>query len=247
MSNQNQISFGEAVEFQGQTAVVVSDGARVGVRETREPGGKINSVPTQVVDLAVFKPVKDGAGKVKNVVGTAERDKLVGWLHDIPVDQVQRAEDWFFTLTDDELEAVTKERARRNHEKAQAAQAQAAEAQKAKTLAGVKIRPSKQLLETAEKLWKDSIRAENHAGEHDEIVLPNFDAMPEEWAPWIEKAKSFLTRQAQAAVADASDFKPETASPGLKENLEKLGVKEEGNTNEVDTAEIGDEGSGSVN
>src|SRR5689334_11549728 len=91
-----QLSFGEAVEYRGRTAIVVSNGPRV------------ISGDQLVVDLAVFNQIKDGAGKVKNIVGTAEQDKLVGFLHDIPIDQVEKAEDWFFSLSDEELDGLAK-------------------------------------------------------------------------------------------------------------------------------------------
>jgi hypothetical protein len=189
MSN-TAIKFGDPVEYRGRTAIVVSDGARMGAIESRQSGGQVASTPALVVDLAVFNPVLGGDGKPKKVVGTSEQAALIGWLHDIPVDQVERAEDWFFTLSDDSLAALLKERERRNHEKAQAAQAQIEEQERTQVLAGVKIRPSDAVLAKAGELWKASIRQAEHAGEHDDIVLPTFDANPEAWKPWIERAKA---------------------------------------------------------
>ena len=207
-NNQQKISFGDAVTFQGRTAIVVSAGARMGAKESRESGGKVSSIPTLVLDLAVFTPITDGAGKPRSVVGTAEQSKLVGFVHDIPLDQVEQAEDWFFSLSDEEAAALDKERQRRQHEKAQAQQAAQDEAEKAEALDGVQIRPSKRVLEVAEKLWKEHIRAEEHADEHEDVILPAYDAKPEAWKPWIEKAK-LIPVEIQPEQAPAGEAKPE--------------------------------------
>jgi hypothetical protein len=199
--SQRQLSFGEPVEFQGRTHIVVSAGERV-------------AGETRVVDLAFFREVKDGAGKIKNVVGTAQQNELVGWLHDIPVEQIERTEDWFFTLSDEELAALLKERDRRNHEAAQAAQAAAAEEQKTQLLQGVKIKPSAAVLERARKLWEASIREEAHADEHDEVVLPAYEAQPQAWEPWIEQAKKSIEQEALAAEMQKQEPQRRVLTPG---------------------------------
>lgn len=178
MSNQQALKFGEAVEHKGQTAIIV------GVRGV-------------LVDLLKVREVRNGADLVQNVIGTARQVELVHFEHDVPAEEIERAEDWFFSLNAKQVNALLNEKDRRDHERQQAEQAKADQAASATLLQDVKIRPSNRVLQTAEKLWKDAVRAEQHADEHEEIELPSFESKPDLWKPWIEKAKAFITVQDQ--------------------------------------------------
>lgn len=190
MSN---LKFGEPVEWNGRHAIVVG-------------------VKGDVVDLLLVNEIKNGAGKIQNVVGTARQTELVHFEHDIPAADISSVEDWFFSLKDEQVNALVNEHQRRQHEKAQALQASEAESQLIQMTEGVKIRPSDRVLATAEKLWKDTIRKAEQAGEHDEIELPSFEAQPELWKPWIEQAKKRVTFESQiSSAADRAKQRGESA------------------------------------
>src|SRR6185437_1978706 len=109
--------------------------------------------------------------------------------HDVPASQYELVEDWFFSLSDDELEELEDERERRIVEKRTAARAeQAAEADK-QLLAGVTIKPSEQGMVRASELWKHAIREAQTLDEHTDVTLPAYAGNEKSWEPWIEEAK----------------------------------------------------------
>lgn len=206
-ANDHRLKFGDPVEWKGQNAMVV--GVRAGANGLC------------VVDLLIVREVKNGAGQVLNVVGTARQVELVHFEHDVPAEEIERAEDWFFSLNAEELDALLKEKQRRDHERLQAEQAKLEQAQTASLLQDVKIRPSDRVLQTAEKLWKDAIRAESHADEHSEIELPSYESKPDLWKPWIEKAKGFIAKQ--DAGSGSGLLQPWMQRPNASAPVDKAG------------------------
>lgn len=162
-----------------------------------------------VLDIAFIQQLFAADGKTAlNVVGSSRQAEMVQFRHDVKPDQYELVEDWFFGLADEHLEALLKERSRRKEEKLQAEFAAAAQAREQATLAGVIIRPSAQLLDTARKLWLESLKEIQQVDEHSEIVLPDYGRDPESWKPWIEKAKQALANQAPAQTAVAVEKNP---------------------------------------
>jgi hypothetical protein len=244
----DQLKFGEPVEWKGKNATIV------GIRQIGTG---------TVVDLLLVKEVRNGADLVQNVIGTARQVELVHFEHDIPAEEIERAEDWFFSLDDEQLDSLLKEKARRDHEKEQALQAAATQADEKQLLQDVKIRPSDRVLQTAEKLWKDAIRRDSHADEHEEIELPSFESKPELWKPWIDQAKSVVSMADRSAKvetisggqAQTKGFKPPIGAVGGFFNpppadTSPLPTAKEGDEAEqakgADPKDDSDKGSGSI-
>jgi hypothetical protein len=219
----DKLKFGEPVEWKGKNATIV------GVR-TIGTG--------TVVDLLLVKEVKNGADLVQNVIGTARQTELVHFEHDIPAEEIERAEDWFFSLDAQELDALLKEKYRRDHERLQAEQAKADQAASATLLQDVKIRPSDRVLHTAEKLWKDAVRAEQHADEHEEIELPSFESKPDLWKPWIEKAKGYISAEDKRAVQIGADPKISGIQRPLQPGSGAFGVPSAKERDEAEQAKV---------
>lgn len=176
----------------------------------RESGVEHNMIVLAVKDKGVIDGVfvrqllgPDGKTPL-NVVGSSRQAEMIQFRHDVPPSQYRTVEDWFFSLSDDELQAVLAERQRRIHEKQQADQAKASQEEEKQLVSGVVIKPSPALLEKAGQLWKQAIRDSQELDEHSEISLPEFEKSPEQWKPWIERAKSSLVAP-QAPIDKASE------------------------------------------